>query len=287
MTPARSPWVCATWLADLLQHRPVTAGPQGEWRLLEVGFDAEHRYRAGHIPGADYIDTREVESPPLWNVLKPAQLRQVLLRHGLRADITVILYGRSNYAAERMAHILLYAGIRDVRLLDGGWQSWLRAGLAWQTGAAAGITPSSDFGVSVPAQPQLLLTMAQTQKRLAQPGTLLVSIRSWPEFSGQTSGYDYIAAAGDIPGARWGQAAGDSQFITNFHHPDGTVRNPSEIAALWQQQHITGDKPVIFYCGTGWRAAFAFFIARALGWADIAVYDGGWFEWSQHSNGTP
>ncbi|MCZ3381451.1 hypothetical protein O3S68_03980 [Kosakonia sp. SOY2] len=88
MTPARSPWVCATWLADLLQHRPVTAGPQGEWRLLEVGCDAEHRYRAGHIPGADYIDTREVESLPLWNVLKPEQLRQVLLSHGLRAEST-------------------------------------------------------------------------------------------------------------------------------------------------------------------------------------------------------
>ncbi|WP_436872882.1 sulfurtransferase [Kosakonia sacchari] len=286
MTPARSPWVCATWLADLLQRRPVTAGPQGEWRLLEVGCDAEHRYRAGHIPGADYIDTREVESLPLWNVLKPEQLRQVLLSHGLRAESTAILYGRGNYAAERMAHILLYAGIREVHLLDGGWQSWLRAGFARQTGASSGINPQSDFGVNIPARPELLLNMAQTQQRLAQPDTLLVSIRSWPEFSGQTSGYDYIAAVGDIPGARWGQAAGDSQLITNFHHADGTVRNPSEIAALWQQQHITGDNPVIFYCGTGWRASFAFFIARALGWADIAVYDGGWFEWSQHTTGT-
>ncbi|NUL35371.1 sulfurtransferase [Kosakonia sacchari] len=286
MTPAPSPWVCATWLADMLQHRPVKATPEGEWRLLEVGCDAEHLYRAGHIPGADYIDTREVESLPLWNVLKPEQLRPVLLHHGLRADSTVILYGRGNYAAERMAHILLYAGIRDVRLLDGGWHSWLHTGLAEEIGAAPDIKPQRDFGVRIPAQPELLLNMAQTQQRLAQPGTLLVSIRSWPEFSGQTSGYDYIAAVGDIPGANWGQAAGDSQLITNFHHADGTVRNPSEIAALWQQQHITGDNPVIFYCGTGWRASFAFFIARALGWADIAVYDGGWFEWSQHTHGT-
>lgn len=286
MTPARSPWVCATWLADLLQHRLVTVAPQDEWRLLEVGCNTEHLYCAGHIPGANYIDTREVESLPLWNVVEPERLREVLLDHGLRADITVILYGRGNYAAERLAQILLYAGISDVRLLDGGWQSWLRAGLEHETGAASRIKPQSDFGVSIPAQPELLLNMAQTRQRLTQPGTVLVSIRSWPEFSGSTSGYNYIAATGDIPGARWGQAGGNSQWIANFHHPDGTVRNPSEIAALWQQQHITGDNPVIFYCGTGWRASFAFFIARALGWVDIAVYDGGWFEWSQHTNGT-
>lgn len=286
MMPARSPWVCAQWLADVQQHRPVSAPPAGTWRLLEVGCDTEHLYRAGHIPGADYIDTREVESLPLWNVIEPDQLRKVLLNHGLRTDITVVLYSRGNYAAERLAHILLYAGVCDVRLLDGGWQSWLHAGFAWQTGTAPGIKPQMDFGVRTPAQPELLLNMAQTQQRLAQHGSLLVSIRSWPEFSGQTSGYDYIAAVGDIPGARWGLAAGDSQLITNFHNADGTVRNPSEIAALWQQQRITGDNPVIFYCGTGWRASFAFFIARALGWPDIAVYDGGWFEWSQHIIGT-
>lgn len=274
-----SPWVSVQWL-DALQHsRPVTDVPNAPWRLLEVGCDAEQAYRAGHIPGASYIDTHEVESLPLWNVVPPATLRTVLFRYGLRCDTTVLLYGRGNYAPERLAHILLYAGVHDVRLLDGGWQSWQRAALTQTTDVPPAITPQ-DFGAPIPAKPQFLLNMAQTQQRVAR-GAILVSVRSWAEFSGVASGYHTMTTTGDIPGAHWGHAGGDSQHIVDYHNPDGTVRNPAEIASLWRQWQITPDKPVIFYCGTGWRASLAFFVARALGWPDIAVYDGGWFEWSQ------
>ncbi len=251
---------------------------------MEVGFKAEESWRAGHIPGADYMDTREVESPPLWNVIPVQALRHTLLKHGLRTDTTVILYGRGNYAPERLGQILLYAGVKDVRILDGGWQSWRRAGLAQETGNASPVVAAKYFGTPVAAQADFLLDMTQTCLLRALPETVLVSIRSWREFSGVASGYDYIAP-GDIPGARWGVAEGDSQYIANFHRPDGTVRDPAEIAALWHQQQISGDQHIIFYCGTGWRASFAFFIARALGWPNIAVYDGGWFEWSQHFHG--
>ena len=35
------------------------------------------------------------------------------------------------------------------------------------------------------------------------------------------------------------------------------------------------------YCGTGWRGSEAFFNAWLMGWPRVAVYDGGWFEWSR------
>ncbi|WP_249925738.1 rhodanese-like domain-containing protein, partial [Escherichia coli] len=35
-----------------------------------------------------------------------------------------------------------------------------------------------------------------------------------------------------------------------------------------------------FYCGTGWRASETFMYARAMGWKNVSVYDGGWYEWS-------
>ena len=43
---------------------------------------------------------------------------------------------------------------------------------------------------------------------------------------------------------------------------------------------IRPDRQTIFYCGTGWRASLAFFYAWLMGWERIAVYDGGWLEWS-------
>ncbi len=33
---------------------------------------------------------------------------------------------------------------------------------------------------------------------------------------------------------------------------------------------------------TGWRASETFMYARAMGWPHVAVYDGGWYEWSSN-----
>lgn len=63
-----------------------------------------------------------MESEPLWNKVSDEQLKAMLAKHGIRHDTTVILYGRDVYAAARVAQIMLYAGVKDVRLLDGGWQ---------------------------------------------------------------------------------------------------------------------------------------------------------------------
>ena len=50
---------------------------------------------------------------------------------------------------------------------------------------------------------------------------------------------------------------------------------------------ITPDKRVAFYCGTGWRASETWFYAYLQGWERIAVYDGGWFEWSSDPANNP
>lgn len=98
--------------------------------MIEAGWGAPKYYLLSHIPGAGYIDTNEVESEPLWNKVSDAQLKAMLAKHGIRHDTTVILYGRDVYAAARVAQIMLYAGVKDVRLLDGGWQTWWKCGSA-------------------------------------------------------------------------------------------------------------------------------------------------------------
>lgn len=57
-----------------------------------------------------------------------------------------------------------------------------------------------------------------------------------------------------------------------------------EITRNWRAWGITPDKRVVFYCGTGWRASEAFFYAYLMGWPRLAVYDGGWYEWSQDAS---
>ncbi len=59
------------------------------------------------------------------------------------------------------------------------------------------------------------------------------------------------------------------------------MRSAPEIETIWRHRGILPCQSVIFYCGTGWRASEAFFYAWVMGWPEISVYDGGWYEWSQ------
>jgi thiosulfate/3-mercaptopyruvate sulfurtransferase len=266
----------------------IAAAPAGGWRLFEAGCGGEALFEQAHIPGAAYLDTCRVEQAPLWNKVSDEALLALLLAHGVRHDTTVILYGRNNLAAARLAHLLLYAGVSDVRLLDGGFALWQAGGHPCESGPArVSDAAACDFGVAFPAHPEYMTDMAQVRGLLARRDGTLASIRTEAEFTGKVSGYSYISAAGDIPGARWGQAGedGDVNSMSTYHHADGSMKPAADIRRQWARAGIVGGERTVFYCGTGWRASMAFFYAWLMGWSDISVYDGGWCEWSRAEPG--
>ncbi|MEC5215737.1 3-mercaptopyruvate sulfurtransferase SseA [Actimicrobium sp. GrIS 1.19] len=275
--------VAPAWVAGLLADTPIAAAPAASWRLLEVGYGTRDAFLRDHIPQADYLDTTELEQAPVWNKVPDDALLRLLLGHGIRHDTTVILYSRDALAAARAAQLMLYAGVGDVRLLDGGYAGWRRLGLPVACGAAQRCRPAIDFGTDFPARPEYLTDMHGARQLLHQAGGTLVSIRTWKEFIGATSGYSYIPACGGIAGARWGHAgAGDDvNSMSAFQHPDGTMRAAGGIARRWAANSIGPERNTVFYCGTGWRASLAFFYAWLMAWPNISVYDGGWCEWSR------
>lgn len=266
---------------QLLTARDLAALPAGPL-LLEAGCGGQAAFAQAHIPGAGYIDTNTIEHGPLWVKVDDAALLAVLLAHGIRHDSSVMLYGRNNLAAARVAQLLLYAGVSDVRLLDGGFDAWLAAGLPCEAGPARATVPASDFGAAFPGRPEYIIDTAQARALLARDDGILASIRTEAEHLGLTSGYNYISARGDIPGAHWARAGdnGDVNSMSAYQQPDGAMKPDSDIEQQWRAAGITRDHEVAFYCGTGWRASMAFFYAWLMGWPHISVYDGGWGKWS-------
>jgi len=273
----------AAWLQQLLDGQQVLAAPQAGWKLFEVGCGGEDDFARAHIPGAAYLDTNRLEVQPLWNKVSDCTLLSLLLEHGIRHDTTVILYGRSTLAAARAAHLMLYAGVADVRLLDGGFDAWQRAGYRLESGAGLRHQGADSFGAAFPARPDYLINTEEARALLQREDGALVSIRTWREHIGQTSGYSYIEARGDIPGARWGRAGadGDVHSMSEYQRADGTMKAAHDICRLWRDAGIVPGRQTAFYCGTGWRASLAFFYAWLMDWERISVYDGGWCEWSR------
>jgi len=141
-------------------------------------------------------------------------------------------------------------------------------------------TPAEAFGRRIPARPDYVIDIEEAKRILADPMAELVSMRSWNEFIGETSGYHYVGPKGRIPGAVFGNCGSDAYHMENYRNHDSTMLCYHQIAANWREVGIVPEKRIAFYCGTGWRASEAFFYAYILGWERIAVYDGGWYEWS-------
>jgi thiosulfate/3-mercaptopyruvate sulfurtransferase len=290
------------WLNRLLAGGRPEAAPPGRFLVFHVNCGVPDEYADGHLPGALYLDTNWLEDPADWNRRPPAELERALTHLGIDRSTTVVLYGRDSegnadekwpgrragqIAATRAAVILHYAGVDDVRLLDGGYDRWVQDGYPIET-VSRRPTSVDTFGAAVPLRPDVLVDLADAKEILADvDGAALVSVRTRREQIGAVSGYSYIGPAGRIAGDVWGNGGSDAHHMQHYRTVENTMRPYPEIAANWAKAGITPDKRVAFYCGTGWRASETWFYAYLMGWPRIAVYDGGWFEWSQDPVNNP
>jgi thiosulfate/3-mercaptopyruvate sulfurtransferase len=300
--PRHERLVHPAWVRAVLDGERPEAAPEGRYLLFHVNFGVPEEYADGHIPGAIYLDTNLLEDSADWNRRSPEALDAAVRALGITRDTTVILYGRDTegdanekwpgrragqIAATRAAMILTYAGVDDIRVLDGGYDWWVRAGYPLET-VPREPTPVKAFGVTIPHRPEVIVDLPEAKQILAdRDGAALVSVRTWREHIGNVSGYNYIGPAGRIAGDVWGNCGTDAYHMQHYRTVDNTMRPYPEIAANWADAGITADKWVAFYCGTGWRASETWFYAYLMGWPKVAVYDGGWFEWSADPDNNP
>jgi len=290
--------VPASWLKQLLDTGKADEYSNNKFVLCHAHYQNREAYDRGHIPCAIELDTNRLESEKTWNRRSSEEIRNTLLEHGITSDTTVILYGRFDYptmdnpfpgssaghlGAMRCAFLLLYAGVTDVRILNGGLRAWEDNGYPISTEETIK-QAVPDFGVAIPQNPRLAVDTPEAKVILAQTDANLVSVRSWREFIGEVSGYHYIEPKGRIPGAVFGNCGTDAYHMENYRNPDHTTLAYPEIARQWADVGITADTFNAFYCGTGWRGSEAFINAWLMGWPRIAVYDGGWYEWSGDPN---
>jgi 3-mercaptopyruvate sulfurtransferase SseA len=282
------------WLKSVIKGEIPEAFYGKKFVICHTHYRNNTDYNQGHIPGAISLDTLELESPNTWNRRSPKEIKSALEAKGITYDTTVLLYGRHSFpnnddpfpgsnaghiAAMRCAFIMMYAGVKDVKILNGGIQSWEDEGYSLSTEIELP-KPVSEFGVTIPARPELAVDIDEAKSMLKSDDANLVCIRSWREFIGEVSGYNYIEKKGRIPGAVFGNCGSDAYHMENYRNLDYTMREFNEVKQNWESVGITEDKHNAFYCGTGWRGSEAFINAYLMGWRRVSVFDGGWFEWS-------
>lgn len=270
-------YVTPDWVQSVIDGNQEESS---DYVILECAWGEEAddpAYGEGHIQGAYHMNTDYIESEEYWNIRTPEEIEQVLKDYGITKDTTVICYGADgvNSADDRVALALLWAGVENVKCLDGGYAAWTEAGYKGETGSNK---PEAieDFGTTVPAHPEYILSIDEVKDKLANDDNFkLVSIRSEAEWLGETSGYGYIDRAGEPEGAIWGHDTDDG----SYNNEDGTTVGPEKLEEYLAESGASLDNELSFYCGTGWRAAIPFLILYENGYTNMTLYDGGWFQW--------
>lgn len=311
--------ISALELHTLLQEK----NQQPAMIVIEVGWGGpKDYYDKGHIPGAIHVNTDEIEYDQFnarattpadklgrstsetedqakglgpndtlprnwWNIYPDQYLLPALANMGVTIHSHVVIYAKDPNAATRLAWTMLYAGVDNLQLLNGGLEAWQKAGFDISKQPTAR-TPLKDFGAERPRHPEYLVNIAFVRDAINKqdPKVVIADIRTRKEYDGITAPYTYIPTKGRIKDAKWGEAGDGPWTMEAYVNSDGTFKRLQEIEQMWAKNGITRDKHVAFYCGTGWRSSLAFYFAYMMGWPQISNFDSGWYEWSMGPEAT-
>ncbi|MGV9665486.1 sulfurtransferase [Nocardia niigatensis] len=258
--------VSADWVEENLNTPGVV--------LVEVDEDTS-AYELGHIEGAVRLDwKKDLQDQVRRDFVNQEQFSALLSERGIANDDTVVLYGGNNnwFAAYAYWYFKLY-GHQDVKLLDGGRKKWELDGRELTKEV------KDRAATEYKASAQDLSIRAFRDEVIDAIGTKnLVDVRSPDEFSGkilapahlpqeQSQRPGHIPTAINVP---WSKAANE----------DGTFKSDAELAEIYKEAGLDGDKLTIAYCRIGERSSHTWFVLQELlGHQNVKNYDGSWTEY--------
>ena len=242
--------------------------------FVEVDEDTT-AYEAGHIAGAVKLDwKKDLQDPVKRDFVDAQQFSKLLSERGIGNDDTVILYGGNNnwFAAYAYWYFKLY-GHQAVKLVDGGRKKWELDGRPLSADKVE--RPQTSYTAK---DPDNNIRAFRDEVIAAIGATNLVDVRSPDEFSGKILAPAHLPQeqsqrAGHIPGAiniPWSKAANE----------DGTFKSDEDLAKLYAEAGLDGQKETIAYCRIGERSSHTWFVLQELlGHQNVKNYDGSWTEY--------
>lgn len=248
-------------------HRTVVLDVR--WTLAVP--DGLPAFRAGHIPGAVYVDLDRELADHSANgqgrhpLPSEAAFTEAMRRWGLRAgDTAVVVDDLGNQSAARAWWLLRHAGFGDVRMLDGALAGWTAAGRPLESGETR--AERGDATAHFGGMPTV-----DADRVAALPATgVVLDSRAAARYRGEVEPID--PRAGHVPGALSAPTAGNLDA-------EGRFLAPEVLRARFASLGIEPGTPTAAYCGSGITAAHQV-AALALAGIDAALFPGSWSQWS-------
>lgn len=263
--------VSTEWLAAHLKD-PDLRILDGSWYMPAQNRDPKAEYDAAHIPGARFFDIDEISDlrSDLPHMVPPVEKFMSRLRAlGVGDGHQVVIYdGAGLMSAARVWWMFRLMGQTDVAVLDGGLPKW-RA----ENRDIEDMPPMiRDRHMTVRRQNQMVKDVTQVASASKLGDFEIIDARSSGRFRGDEPEPREGLRSGHIPGSK------NVPFATLFHD-DGTMKDPADLKAVFEDANVDISKPAITSCGSGVTACILSLAMERFGKTDHAVYDGSWTEW--------
>jgi thiosulfate/3-mercaptopyruvate sulfurtransferase len=229
-------------------------------------------WEAGHIPGARFADLeQDLSSPAGKGGRHPLPDRDALVARfrawGVDNDSRLVCYDQTSGAlAGRFWWLARWLGHESVRVLDGGLDGWIAAGLPTDR------EPVNPAPGNFRPRPPLTRVVAVADVVGADaPGAKLklLDAREAARFRGEQEAIDPVA--GHIPGAI------SAPFSDNL--AAGRFKSPEQLRARFAALGVDPRQEIVSYCGSGVTATHNILALKIAGFPEPALYPGSWSEW--------
>jgi thiosulfate/3-mercaptopyruvate sulfurtransferase len=277
-------WLEAQFARDGLVGGARTRGRRATSGLVIIDVRETHLYEAGHIPWAISIPFSPVSAwatssdELLMELPEEADLFRVVGGCGLTRDSKVVIVTTVDKApsppyslsdATRVAATLLYAGVENVAILDGGHPRWVREGRETTT-VIPGIFPVDYRGT---VRSEMFVSTEYVRDHIGRKR--IIDGRDPDQYFGVTID-PFAGKAGHIPTAR-------SLPAVWMWEADGTYK-PVELLGRMAAGVIDRSRgeEVIVYCGVGgYASSWWFVLTQLLGYSSVKIYDGAAEAWAK------
>lgn len=239
------------------------------WEKKEGG--GYQRYQSEHIPTAQFCDPAirlsGVPGSQLGRNPLPSaeQVQEAVDQWGLRDNYPIVVYDESRgLFAARAWWTLRWAGINNVRILDGGLKAWEKIERPI-VGGPGNLAVEGNITVRTQQLP------TATIEQVKDHSGILLDARDARRFAGIREVLDL--KAGHIPGAV-------NLPTTEVLNDDYTIRSVDEVREAFANVGVTSAENVIVYSGSGNHSAQ---LIAAMEYAGLGIpthYVGGWSQWS-------
>jgi thiosulfate/3-mercaptopyruvate sulfurtransferase len=265
-----APLVSTAWLFERLDAPDVRV-VDASWYLPAAQRDAQAEFMDRHIPGAVFFDIDEIsdkETNLPHMMPSAAKFASRVRKLGLGDGNRIVVYdGAGIFSAARVWWMFRAMGHRDVAVLDGGLPKWIAEGRPLDD-----LPPVPRERHFTPRPNNMLIrNRDQIRRNLGGPEQV-ADARPAGRFHGREPEPRPGLRGGHIPGAK-------NVPYTEALNPDGTMKGPEALRAIFRAAGLDIAKPVVATCGSGVSAAILLLALAVLGAPDGALYDGAWAEW--------